>query len=74
MHNLTMHMYLLSLHELVSKKIINISSTSCNPFCDIGILVQVDALKKFDLNTLEDDVLLNVIIIKIIIECLHVKE
>jgi hypothetical protein len=68
-------MSLLSLHELESKKKkINISSTSCNPFCDIGILVQVDALNFFDLNTLEDEVLLNVIIIKIIIECLHVKE
>jgi hypothetical protein len=36
--------------------------------------VQVDALKKIDLNTFEDEVLLNVIIIKIIVECLHVKE
>jgi hypothetical protein len=36
--------------------------------------VQVDALKKIDLNTFEDEVLLNVIIIKIIVECLRVKE
>ncbi len=74
MHNLTIHRYLLSLHELESKIYIYISLTTCNPFCDIGVLVQVDALNFFDLNTLEDEVLLDVIIIKIIIECLHVEE
>jgi hypothetical protein len=60
--------------NLKAKKKINISLTTCNPFCDIEVLVQVDALNFFDLNTLEDEVLLDVIIIKIIIECLHVKE